>query len=161
VAIMRRIFVLILRPVYFASVILLLKLQGMKRKRWGNCSFWGTEDFLKLCDQSLYELKDLDSRLFNELIGHRKLHFYFSNKPSEQISNAGVYSLNDRFCNWGTKGVIARLVYAYHTSALMQNRTFSHDEKPLRDNLRARAKEETRFWLTTHNFPSKLEECFR
>lgn len=158
---MRRFFAFLLRPIYFALILSLLKLQGMKRKKFGNCSFWGSEDFLKLCDLALVELRDLDPVLFDEITENRKLYFYSTNKRNEQVASEGVFGLNNQFCSWGTKGVIARVVYAFYASELMHNRTFSPSEIPLRDSLYSRANGQTRSWLKTHNFPSNLEEFFK
>jgi hypothetical protein len=138
-----------------------MKILGFRRKDWGRCSFWGNEDFLNLCDQSLNELQGLDPELYGKMMDGQRLYFYSNNKKSEQVPYAGIFSINDGFCDWGTKGIIARLVYAFYLSEVRRDRSFSPRERMLLQESHSQVKVRTREWLAAHDFPVKFGEIFR
>ena len=158
---MRSLFAKILRPVFLAFIFISMKVLGFRRKDWGQCSFWGNEAFLALCAESLGELKRLDSDLYDKMTRGQRLYFYSSTKKSEQASQAGIFSINDGFCSWGMKGVIARLVYAFYLAEERRGRCFSPREHMLLQEMHSRVKARTRGWLDHHGFPQKFGEIFR
>lgn len=157
---MRSLFGKILRPVFLAFFFIGMKILGFSRKNWGRCSFWGGEAFLALCAESLGELKALDSDLYEKMTQGQRLYFYSSTKKSEQAAHAGIFSINDGFCNWGAKGIIARLVYAFYLAEDRRDRCFSPRERMLLQESHSRVKAQTRGWLDQHSFPPKFGEIF-
>jgi hypothetical protein len=149
---------MVMSPLYFLMLSIYARIHGFTRARIGRCSFWRSKEFLELCTRSMEELRLLDPELFAAITTGESFNFYSSHRPTEQVDILRSLSINKYFCDWDTKGVLARVVYAYFVSQTFGGRAFLKRERPLVQALHDQAVAKTYAWLNEHSFPPELVE---
>jgi len=150
----------LLGPVNLQLLRLVMRRPEYRTLRIGQTTFYGPPEFVRVCEEAMTSLAKVDPQVYEGLTeGYRYVVWYGEHRLSEDLIT-GVFSIDDSFLSWGTLGVTARLVEAYHTTVLTERKLRNVLSGPDADKLIGQMKTSTREWLISHDYPHELTECY-
>jgi hypothetical protein len=146
-------------PCFWLVFYVVNRLIGNSRLSIGQLSFWGPPEFLHLCKDSAERLRKLDPALYARLTEQQSLCLYSATRL-EQAYFPQTFSVPDSFTQWGTDGVIARLVYASYVGSAFGLKVLTVRRRVAAVEVHREIKAHTQRWLEQRGFPRRLVESF-
>jgi len=156
---MRRLIWIVRKHFSKAVVGFAIKFQGAPRMTIGSCTFVGSHEFLKLCNVSMLELKQIHQEIYDQLTTCEDIIFW--HHPHNDKSDVpGLFCINNAYLDWKTKGIICRLVESYYFIQVLSLEPRGPISKKGLQEVHRIIRERTYQWLKQHSFSPKLMKCY-
>jgi hypothetical protein len=153
----RRSFNYVIGPALLLGLRAVARVTGYRRLSIGKLSVLGDASFLSLCNSSVERLERLDP-ILHRLLTNRPVWLFHSAKAEPYVGNLGppwLFSVHPRAVEWGSDGMVARLVYiAFCISRFPAGYARPEEAEATHKAVMALSHS----WLESRSFPHELAE---
>lgn len=135
-----------------------IRMTGCQRYRFGRCSYWGQPQDIRIFQDAVTQLAQLDAHLHQKILNGDALVFWYHKTDLRDERFTMTFSITDNYLAWKQDGIIVRLVYSHFLTEDL-GRTVYPRLDSLRRHNELRLK--TLKWLWLHNLPEGLQKPFK
>jgi hypothetical protein len=126
--------------------------------RLKNCTFYGSADFILLCENAVQKLSTLDKAMHDSLLMGGYLIW---EEPAGSMNYAKrLCGIAPEFVAWRELGILVCITWTVFLNELAYSRPALMFDKRLMNELITKASRDAGTWLQEHDFPQVLVECY-